>query len=395
MVSLLALLALAAGSDWPQFLGPERNATYPAAISLAKPRLVWKIDVGQGFSSPVVSEGKLILFHRVNNEETVECLDARTAKRLWVYRYATAYRDDFGFDEGPRGTPAIEGGRVYTFGAEGVLHALDFKTGERLWRVDTHTKFGVRKGFFGAAASPLVEGNAVYVNAGGPSGAGVAAFDKKTGTVLWAATSDDAGYSSPVAASIDGVRSVLCLTRAGLVALDPASGKVRFQFPWRSRTNASVNAALPVVAGKLVFVSASYNTGAAVLSVTGDRVEKLWTADDVLSNHYATSVYKDGYLYGYDGRQEMGQRLRCIEMKTGKVQWTAEGFGAGTVTLANDRLLFLRENGEAVLAAATPKKFDALEKKKLLPGVVRAYPAIADGCLYLRNEKTLAAYTLE
>jgi outer membrane protein assembly factor BamB len=356
--------------------------------------MLWKKDIGAGFSSPVVADGKLILFHRTGNDEVVECLDASTGNRIWRFAYATAYRDDFGFDEGPRGTPTVSNGRVYTFGAEGVLHALDLATGKRVWRVDTHPKFGVRKGFFGAAASPLVEGGAVYVNVGGPNGAGLVAFDARDGKVLWTATNDDAGYSSPIAATIDGVRSILCFTRAGLVAADPASGKIRFQFPWRSRTNASVNAAVPSVSGNMVFLSASYGTGAVLLRISGNQIEKVWSSDDALSSHYASSVQKDGYLYGFHGRQEYGQSLRCVELQTGKVRWSVDGFGAGTVTLLGDKLLIVREDGEAVLGRAVPQAFEPQTKAKVLPGVVRSYPAVAGGHLYLRNETTLAAYSL-
>jgi outer membrane protein assembly factor BamB len=398
LIVLIAYGLTAFAADWPQFLGPQRNGSYPdaefAAASLGDAHLVWKKGVGAGFSAPVIAAGKLILFHRVNDRETVECMEPATGKRVWIFDYATAYRDDFGFDEGPRGTPAIAGGRVFTFGAEGVLHAIDLATGRKIWRVDTHARFGVRKGFFGAAASPLVEGNAVYVNAGGPDGAGLVAFDAASGNVLWTATSDDAGYSSPIAAMLDGVRSILCFTRNGLVAADPATGKVRFQFPWRSRSNASVNAALPVVVGNLIFLSASYNTGAVVLEVTHNQLKQLWSSDEALSNHYATSVYKDGYLYGFHGRQEYGQALRSVEMRTGKVAWSVDGFGAGTVTLIGDRLLILRESGEAVIAAASPKSYQALSKAQLLPGVVRSYPGLAGGRIYLRNEHTLAAYRL-
>ena len=140
MIPLLLLLA----ALWPQFLGPQRDGSTPDPVSLRRPRLVWKKDVGAGFSAPVAVDGRLILFHRVNNSEIVECLDPATAKRLWVLEYATTYRDDFGFDEGPRGTPAVAGGRVFTFGAEGVLHAIDLATGRKLWRVDSHSRFGVR-----------------------------------------------------------------------------------------------------------------------------------------------------------------------------------------------------------------------------------------------------------
>src|SRR6266446_6840011 len=166
-------------------------------------------------------------------------------------------------------------------------------------------------------------------------------------------------------------------------------------FPWRSRSHASANAAAPIVAGNLVFLSASYGTGATLVQIEGSKVKQIWASDDALSNHYATSVYRDGYLYGYHGRQEYGQSLRAIELKTGKVQWNIDGFRAGTVTLAGDRLLLVRENGELVVAPASPKEFKPLACAQLLPGVVRAYPALADGKLFVRNERTLACFNLK
>jgi hypothetical protein len=156
-----------------------------------------------------------------------------------------------------------------------------------------------------------------------------------------------------------------------------------------------VNAAAPVVAGNLVFLSASYDTGATLLQIDGSGAKQLWASDDALSGHYSTSVYRDGYLYGYHGRQEYGQSLRCVELKTGKVLWNVDGFGAGTVTLAGDRLLLVRENGELVIAPASPKEFKPVAHAQLLPAVVRAYPALADGRLYVRNERTLACFGLK
>jgi len=197
-----------------------------------------------------------------------------------------------------------------------------------------------------------------------------------------------------VVATIGGARHALFFTRAGLVDLDPATGQVRFRFPWRSRSHASVNAATPLVVGNLIFLSASYETGATLLELEGNKAKQLWTSDEALSNHYSTSVYRDGYLYGYHGRQEFGQSLRCIELKTGKVQWTSDGFGAGTITLADGRLLLLRENGELVVAPASPKGFQPGARAQILPATVRAYPAIADGWLYSRNEKTLVCVRL-
>jgi len=399
LILLLLTRQVAVGEDWPQFLGPERNGSYsgPLAATWPKsgPAVLWEVDVGHGFSAPVVARGRVILFHRRENQAIVESLEAGTGKRLWSSAYTTDYRDDFGFDEGPRGAPAVAGERIYTFGADGVLQALDFSTGKRVWSVDTRQKFGAPKGFFGAACSPLVDDGRVLMNIGGPNGAGIGAFDAATGKVLWTATSNEAGYSAPVVATIAGVRHALFWTRAGLVDADPATGKVRFQFPWRSRSHASVNAAAPVVVGNLVFLSASYGTGATLLQIDGASVKQLWASDEALSNHYATSVYRDGYVYGYHGRQEFGQSLRAIELKTGKVQWNIDGFGAGTVTLAGDRLLLIRENGELIVAAVSPKEFRPIAQTQLLPAVVRSYPALADGRLYVRNERTLACFKMK
>jgi hypothetical protein len=143
-----------------------------------------------------------------------------------------------------------------------------------------------------------------------------------------------------------------------------------------------------------VFLSASYATGAIALEAGPGQWKKLWSSDDVLSNHYATSVVHNGYLYGYHGRQEEGPNLRCVELRTGKVQWDIDHFGSGTVTLAGDQLLIVRESGEFLTAPASPRAFQPANKATLLPATIRAYPAFAGGRIFVRNEKTLAAYSL-
>lgn len=398
-----ALVALTAGVhgagyDWPQFLGPERNGVYrgPALAETwgaAGPRVVWRRQVGQGLSGPVVVQDRVVLFHRVADREVVEAFDARTGKTQWQYGYPTSYRDDFGFDEGPRAVPVVANGVVYTFGAEGQLHAIDLATGKRVWSEDTMRRFGVPKGFFGAAGSPLVEDGRVIANIGGKND-GIVAFEAKTGKMLWTATNDAASYSSGIGATISGRRYAIFLTRNGLVGLDPAAGQLQFQRQWRARAAASVNAATPVVVGDLIFISAEYGPGAAVLRVDGSKLMDLWASDDVLSNHYATSVYHDGYLYGFHGRQEFNPSFRAVEFRTGKVRWSQDRFRAGSVTLAGDRLLILRETGELILAAASPDAFRPLARAQVLPLTMRAYPALADGFLYVRNDDTLVCLDL-
>jgi outer membrane protein assembly factor BamB len=388
----------AVAHDWPQFLGPARNGVYsgPALSETwppSGPRVVWRKAVGQGFSGPVVTQGKVIQFHRLGSQEVVEALDAKTGTVIWRFQYATSYRDDFGFDEGPRAVPVVADGIVYTFGAEGQLHAIELATGTRLWSEEAMRRFGVPKGFFGAAGSPLVEGGRVIANIGGPK-AGIVAFDAKSGKVVWTATNHPASYSSGIAATVAGRRLAVFLTRTGLVALDPSSGQVIFERSWRARAAASVNVATPLVIDDLVFVSAEYGPGAGVLRIEGSKLAELWTSDEVLSNHYATSVFRDGYLFGFHGRQEYGQSFRAVEAKTGKVRWSEDRFGAGTVTLAGDKLLVLRERGELLIAPASPEGFRPLARATVSPPTVRAYPAIADGFVYFRNDNTLLCLDL-
>jgi outer membrane protein assembly factor BamB len=382
--------------DWPQFLGPQRNGVYtgPRLASswpAGGPKRVWRKTVGQGFAGPVVAGDRVILFHRVGNEELVEALDARTGDPRWRFAYATTYRDDFGFDEGPRAVPVVVQGRVYTFGAEGQLHALDLADGKRIWSVDTARRFGVRKGFFGAAGSPLVEDGRVIANIGGQDAgkdAGVVAFDAATGAVLWMATNHQASYSSAVGATFGGKRVAVFFTRQGLLGLDPASGGVLFQRTWRSRSAASVNAASPLVVGDRIFISASYETGAALVRVQGTTLAEIWSSDEAMSNHYATSVVHNGILYGFHGRQEFNPSFRAVDLDTGKVRWSMDQFHAGTVTLAGDMLLILRETGELMLASASPDRFRPLTQAQILPATVRAHPALADGFLFARNSDT-------
>jgi len=391
-----------ASSDWPQFFGPTRNGVYkgPALLETwpaGGPKVLWRKDVGAGFAGPVVAQGRMILFHRASGREIVESLDANTGAPQWKYDYPTTYRDDFGFDEGPRAAPVVADNVVYTFGAEGRLSAVALATGKLLWSEEAMKRFGVAKGYFGAAGSPIVEDGRVIANVGGKEG-GVVAFDAKTGKVLWTATMDEASYSSGITATIGGKRLAIFLTRTNLIGLEPATGKIQFQRRWRALQAASVNAATPVIVsdatGDFIFVSAEYGPGAGVLRVDGANLTPVWTDDDTLNNHYATSVYRDGILYGFHGRQEYGQSLRAVDFKTGKVRWSQDRFLAGSIVVAGDRLLILRESGELVLAAASPEAFRPIARAQVLAGVVRPFFALAGGRLYARNEKTLVCLDL-
>jgi len=393
---LFVLVTAAAAQDWPQLQGPGRDGVYTGPWSEKSGfRQVWKRSIGEGFSPAVVAGGRVIVYHRDGSQDKIESLDPATGKTQWTYAYTTTYRDSFGFSEGPRSTPTVDGDRVYAYSAEGLLHGVNLASGKGIWKLDARKEYGIRQEFFGAACSPVVDGARLLMNIGGANGAGVVAIDKMTGKTLWKALSHESGYSSPVVASIGGARHALFFTREGLVDADPETGRIRFEHRWRARMAASVNAATPLVSGNQVFISSSYDTGAAVLEIQGDKFRTVWSGDESLSNHYSTSVHKDGYLYGFHGRQEEGQELRCVEWESGKVMWSQEGFRAGTVTLAGTHLFVLTEGGELVIAPASPKGFQVAKRVRVADELVRAYPALAEGRIYVRTSRGLASYRID
>ncbi len=234
---------------------------------------------GTGYSSPAVAGERLVYLHRVGNEEIVECLHSETGARYWKFSYPTQFSDRYGYNNGPRASPVIDGDRVYTIGAEGKLHCLKLETGQLYWKRDIAGEFKVPQDFFGVASTPLIEGDALIVNVGAPGGPCVAAFDKRTGKMLWGAGDLwGASYASPVPAVLHGKRRLLVFAggesqppTGGLLSIDPVTGAIDFQFPWRSRSYESVNASCPVAIGNQVFVSASYKTGGALLDLIARR----------------------------------------------------------------------------------------------------------------------------
>jgi outer membrane protein assembly factor BamB len=393
-------------ADWPQWLGPNRDGvssetgllkTWPAKDG---PPVVWQRDVGEGFSGPVVAGDRLILFHRVDNKEVVDCLSASKGDLLWSFSYATMYVDALSKGNGPRATPVIQGKRVHTLGAEGWLHCLDLENGKKIWGRSLLTDYKVPRSYFGVGTSPLIEGDLVLVNVGGKN-AGIVAFHKDDGKEVWKATGDGASYSPLVAATLHGTRYAIFFTRQGVLLLDPANGKVVYEKRWRARYDASVNAATPLVIGDLLFFSASYETGALLLRRGPKSVEEVWSGEEILSNHFNTSVYYDGYLYGMDGRQDHGPALhgpafRCVALKTGKVQWTQERFGCGSLVLAEGHVFILTEAGDLVLVQLSPQGYQEKARSSVFnTPPCRAQIALANGMLYARDDARLVCWNVK
>ncbi len=394
-------LACSHAGDWPQLLGPNRNgAAVGAALAVAwpkeGPRPLWKRDVGHGFAGPAVSGNTVILHHRTGDTEVVEAMEATTGATQWKQSYATGYRDDFNFDPGPRAVPTIAEGKVFTFGADGMLLCANLKDGTKLWSVDCKKQLGSPKGFFGLACSPLVEGGHVIVNAGGKNGASLIAFNSGNGEVVWKALDDEPGYSSPVAVTIHGRRLILACTRSYFAGLDAGTGTRRFQMDFRPPVNASVTGAIPLVKDDQVFISAGYDLGARLLELTDAQPRVLWQGDEQLSLQFTSAVLRDGFLYGLHGRHDFpgGTELRCVEWKTGKVRWAKAGLGAANVLLADAELLVLTEGGQLLKVDASPSGFNVTGRAQILGSGVRAYPALANGRLFARDKSRLICLDL-
>ena len=376
----------AVAADWSRFLGPAQDGTSPetklrcgldpAPEGQAFPLPLWSVAKGESYAAPAVRGRRLVLFHRLGANEVVECLDAESGGLCWSRAYPTTYRDRYRYLSGPRATPAIDGERVYTCGAQGVLHCWDLGTGHLYWRRDLAREFELDEGFFGFTPSPVVEGDLLIVNLGARRG-GTAAFDKARGGLLW--LSGDAwgrSYATPVVAEMHGRRVLLVFGGGmsdppvgGLLGIEPATGRVRFQFPWRSPRYFSVNASTPVVSGSRVFVSSSYDVCGAGVEVRPDLTCAPAYTTRAYASHWATPILRGEHLYGF-----YNNALVCMAWTSGELVWKQtlkrpggeepapqagvkrgadqyreppgeQGFGFGSLIWADGRFICLGETG--------------------------------------------------
>ena len=380
--------ALRAG-DWPQILGPTRSghaeserllATWPAG----GPKLLWKFPLGSGYAGAAVMSGKVVVFHLSGASERVECLDATSGRSLWKADFEANYRGGIDADKGPRCVPLVAGNAVYAFGAAGDLHAVALDSGKALWSRALCDDYKSDLGYFGAGSTPVLAGGRLLVNVGG-KGAGLVALDPATGKTLWQATDEVASYSAPAAITLGGKEQALFITRMNCVLADPATGNVKTLFPFGAR-GPTVNAATPLVFGGKLFTTASYGIGAVLASLDGAGARTIWSNDDTLSSQYATPVEHEGFLYGTHGREDQGvAELRCVEVATGKVRWTQPNFGVAHAILADGKLLLQTADGRLALAAADPAKYRELASAQVAQEPTRALPALAAGQLYVRT----------
>ena len=400
-------LAKTSPYDFPQFLGPDRNASV-SKVTLERdwktkpPKQLWRIPIGAGWSGFAAVNGFAVTLEQRGPDELVTCYELATGQLKWAHvnraRHATIPGGI-----GPRSTPTIQQGRVYALGATGMLWCLDGATGREVWKDDLLQRIGITADVdslgiaWGRSASPLVVDDLVVVPLGGKSGGpwvSLAAYHKGTGQLAWTAGKYQASYSSPCVATIHGVRQILIVNQDFVTGHQPETGAVLWEYPWPGLSNTNASVSQPVaLPNDCLLLSKGYGGGGRLLQFSladkAWRWREIWTDAGVLKTKFTNVVVRDDYVYGLsDGI------LECIQWSTGKRKWKAGRYGPGQVLGVGDVLLVQTEDGPVVMVEATPEQFRELGRFPALSGKTWNTLCLVDHRLLVRNSEEAACYEL-
>lgn len=421
------------GYDWPAFLGPQGDGTSrETGIDPSRwkpiPPLRWTLPLGTSYGGPAVVGTRLLQFDRFDDEERLTCVHTTTGEELWSWSSPVRYEDSYGYNNGPRCSPIVDDGLVFTYGVAGRLSCVELETGKPVWSKDLTEEYSVVQNFFGVASNPYVFHDLLLVMVGGspqssldlgpseldrvePNGSAVVAFDKRTGVERYRLGDDLASYASLTVREIEGKPTGLAFARNGLLAFAPQTGEQLFEFPWRSSKLESVNAALPVTAGDRILLSECYEIGSVLLEVQQGqpsvvRRDQGSYRDLSFRAHWATPVVIDGYLYGCSGRNQPDCDFRCVRLSDGEVQWQVRTHERSSVLHVDGYLIVLGENGTLQLVRPNPQELsvvaeadlmeinDPQDGAPLLQPPCWAAPVLAHGLLYLRGRDRLVCLDL-
>jgi outer membrane protein assembly factor BamB len=429
MIAASVALGLRA-DDWPQWLGPKRDGvwretgiveTLPAQFTYK-----WRVPIGGGYSGPAVANGRVFVMDRqlakdttnpsnafsrgeIPGTERVLCLNEADGKILWTHEYDCAYTVSYA--SGPRVTPAVDNGKVYTVGAEGDLVCLEAETGKKVWARDFKKDFGLKTPMWGFAGHPLVDGNKVICLVGGEGSVAVA-FDKNSGKEIWRALSaKEPGYAPPVIYEFDGKRQLIIWHPQSVNSLDPETGKAFWTYPTKA-IQSGMTIPTPLKSGDRLFLTSFYN-GSLMLRVSGHEPEMIWDSKkisekdtDGLHSVMATPLIENGHIYS---PCSYGQ-FRCLKEETGERLWEtfaptsgkSERWGHAFVVKNGERAFIFNEKGDLIIAKLTPEKYEEISRAHLIdpvnrdPGrfVVWSHPAFANKHVYARNDNEIVSVSL-
>ena len=378
------------GGEWPQWRGANRDGISKETGLLKQwpeggPPSVWKATgAGRGYSSFSISKGRLYTMGLRGDREYVIAFDIANGKEVWATAHGGAFKNDRG--DGPRGTPTIDGDRLYALGGNGDLSSLDLNTGKVLWTVNVLSKFGGSNIRWGISESPLVIGDKVLVNAGGP-GASIVALKKADGSLVWKSQSDEAGYSSAIPVEFGGTTQVVFFTGTRALGLDLRDGRLIWEYTRPS--NDVANVATPIARGNRIFISSDYGTGGGVVEIKADgKAQEVYFTKE-MRNHHATSILIGDHLYGFSS-----SILTAMRFDTGEIAWRDRSVGKGSLTYADGHLYAFSENGVVGLVEANPTAYREKGRFQIQQGSLPTWthPVVAGGRLYLRDQDTIYAF---
>ena len=393
-VFLLAGEAMAqSAANWPQWRGPNRDGISKETGLLKQwpgdgPPLVWKaIGAGRGYSSFSVANGKLYTLGLRGDREFVIAFNVADGKEAWATAHGGKFENDRG--DGPRGTPTVDGDRVYALGGNGDLSAVDAKTGKLIWSKNVLKEFGGSNITWGISESPLIMGNKVLVNAGGPE-ASIVALNKNDGSVIWKSQSDKAGYSSAIPLQVNGSTQVVFFTARRALGLDVNDGKLLWEYV--KPANRVANVATPIARGNRIFISSDYGTGGGVVEIKPDgKAEEIYFTND-MRNHHSSSVLVGDHLYGFSSNI-----LTAMRFDSGEIAWRDRSVGKGSLVFADGHLYLFSENGVVGLVEATPGGYREKGRFRIQQDSLPTWthPVVVGGRLYLRDQDTIYAYDVK
>lgn len=391
LLLICMLCPIGVADDWPQFLGPTRDGISSEtglidSFPESGPKQLWRVPGGVGMSGIAIVDATACTLVQKEDQQFVIALNADSGEQLWQTPIASAYMNPMG--DGPRATPSIAEGRVFAYSGEGILVALDLKSGKILWQKHPVKDFSGKPAEYGMACSPVVAGDNVIVTVGART-ATLAAYDVASGKLAWKLGTDDtAGYSSPALRTLGGQQQLVAYTGKSVVGCRPNSGDLLWRYPYE--TDYDCNIATPLAVNDTVFISSGENHGCALLKPnSAGQVDVLWESHDaqsVLRNEWQTSILIDGFLYGFDNVGSAGPvtNFACVEVATGKQMWLQRRFGKGNLIAADGKLWLTTMAGELVLLKPSPQEFIEMSRAQVMQ-TTRQAPALANGRLFVRD----------
>jgi len=392
------------GEEWPVWRGPRGDGTWKAPMlpnvwPKQKLPVIWRQRVGGGYSGVVVADGRVYTMDRQTEPSEVErvlCFDSKTGKRLWTHSYDAPYQK-LTYDSGPRASPTVYEGRVYTLGAVGHMCCLDAESGQVIWSQDAEAQLNAERPRWGFAASPVIWRNLVIMHIGARPKGCLVAFDRISGNEVWRSSDDPAGYCTPIIIEHEGNEQIICWTPEHILGISPNTGEIYWSVPYKVTNGVSI--ATPIFHEELVFVSGYWEGSKAIRLGKGPRKASLiWTENQYLRALMSQPLYRDGHIYLLD----KSYGLTCFKLQTGEKLWddehkmTPRGRNPqATMVWAGDsyRVLVLNSDGELILARFTPGGYIEQSRTKII-GHTWAHPAYAGDCVYARNDSELVCVRL-